>query len=327
MLEELGISVEAEAVYRLLLTSSRRAVADIAEASGLSENSVQAQMGLLTELGLLRPGPEPGTVHAVGPEVGLAGLLAGREMALAAERTRVESARSNLELFVRECVEARTAQSRVEHLAGIDMVRGRLQELAASARFEMLNVVATRPSPGALEASKVSDGELLERGVSVRSLCLSSTANDKETMLYGRWLREHGGEIRTTAALPLRMVVVDRAIAMLPSNPEDSAQGADVHIGGSVVVALVALFESLWGQAAPIDDWQPRRIDLTADLVSDQHREVLALLAAGATDETVARKLDVSVRTARRIAAEIAAQLKARSRFQAGVEAARQNLV
>lgn len=49
---------------------------------------------------------------------------------------------------------------------------------------------------------------------------------------------------------------------------------------------------------------------------------MLRLLAAGLTDEAVARRLDVSVRTLRRVTADLMERLEARSRFQAGYLAA-----
>lgn len=48
------------------------------------------------------------------------------------------------------------------------------------------------------------------------------------------------------------------------------------------------------------------------------------LLAAGSTDEVVARSLGFSVRTARRIIADLMGRLQASSRFQAGAQAVAQ---
>lgn len=65
--------------------------------------------------------------------------------------------------------------------------------------------------------------------------------------------------------------------------------------------------------AAPVLTWS----------LSDREWAVLRLLAQGYTDESVARTLGVSLRTARRVAAELMVRLGARSRFQAGLMAAR----
>jgi DNA-binding NarL/FixJ family response regulator len=52
-----------------------------------------------------------------------------------------------------------------------------------------------------------------------------------------------------------------------------------------------------------------------------QERAVLRMLAQGYTDEAIAKRLGVSPRTARRIAANLMERLDARSRFEAGVHA------
>jgi len=84
------------------------------------------------------------------------------------------------------------------------------------------------------------------------------------------------------------------------------------------VAALVALFEQIWLSANPPGVTQPR----DERGLNPQEQEILRLLASGQTDEVVARRLDVSVRTGRRITAELMERLGARSRFQAGYLAA-----
>jgi DNA-binding NarL/FixJ family response regulator len=58
-------------------------------------------------------------------------------------------------------------------------------------------------------------------------------------------------------------------------------------------------------------------------VISVHEQALLRFLAAGLTDDAAARRLGVSVRTARRQVAAIMARLGASSRFQAGYEAAR----
>jgi DNA-binding NarL/FixJ family response regulator len=59
------------------------------------------------------------------------------------------------------------------------------------------------------------------------------------------------------------------------------------------------------------------------DAPTRAERELLTLLAAGATHETVAHRLDIPLRTTRRRIAALMKQLGAVSPFQAGAEAAR----
>ncbi|MCM1965674.1 helix-turn-helix transcriptional regulator [Streptomyces sp. G1] len=53
--------------------------------------------------------------------------------------------------------------------------------------------------------------------------------------------------------------------------------------------------------------------------MNPQESTIIALLAQGHTDESIAKRLGVSQRTARRIAADLMERLGARSRFEAGV--------
>jgi len=56
-------------------------------------------------------------------------------------------------------------------------------------------------------------------------------------------------------------------------------------------------------------------------------RELLGLLAEGLTDEVVAKRLNVSLRTERRMVAELMRRLGANGRFDAGVKAARRRWI
>ncbi|WP_084724905.1 LuxR C-terminal-related transcriptional regulator [Streptacidiphilus melanogenes] len=60
---------------------------------------------------------------------------------------------------------------------------------------------------------------------------------------------------------------------------------------------------------------------------TDLERELLALLAQGLTDATVAKRLNMSLRTERRMVAELMRRLGASGRFEAGVKAARRRWI
>jgi DNA-binding NarL/FixJ family response regulator len=83
------------------------------------------------------------------------------------------------------------------------------------------------------------------------------------------------------------------------------------------VTTATELFERIWPDAVPLAD---NDIPVDTDL-SLREREMLRLLALGATDEFAAAQLNISVRTVRRMVAQIMHRLGARSRFQAGVKA------
>jgi DNA-binding NarL/FixJ family response regulator len=85
----------------------------------------------------------------------------------------------------------------------------------------------------------------------------------------------------------------------------------------SIVAALTMWFESLWDRAAPMPELEGGRMS------PDGRQFLLEQLMAGATDEVIARKLGIGLRTVRRRIAALMSELGVDTRFQAGVEAVR----
>ncbi|MEU1129050.1 helix-turn-helix transcriptional regulator [Streptomyces sp. NPDC005900] len=110
-------------------------------------------------------------------------------------------------------------------------------------------------------------------------------------------------------------MILDREAAIVPTDGENSAAGALVL---GTYGTLTALFDSLWEKAAPLGAVARDRDE---DGLAPQEVEVLKMLAQGLTDEAVAKRLGVSPRTVRRIAADLIEKLAARSRLQAGARA------
>lgn len=126
--------------------------------------------------------------------------------------------------------------------------------------------------------------------------------------------------MRTVASLPTRMILMDRMTAMISVSSDDTAAGAVLLTGQGTLTALCALFETTWESAQPLGESVPT----DPNGLTGQQSTTLRLLAEGHTDETIAKRLGVSHRTARRIASELMERLDARSRFEAGVRAVQQ---
>jgi DNA-binding CsgD family transcriptional regulator len=125
--------------------------------------------------------------------------------------------------------------------------------------------------------------------------------------------------VRLAPRLPLRMVIGDRRVAMLPLMTPGSVL---LVKPSSLLDALVALFDDQWARGYPA-----RSPQLPAGGLAEADLETLRLLATGIKDEAIARQLGVSMRTARRRISGLLARLGAESRFQAGAEAARRGLI
>jgi DNA-binding CsgD family transcriptional regulator len=324
MLEVLGLEPDAEAVYRKILEDPRAGVEEIGARLSCSIHRVRDALDELARLSLLRPSwDDPGGMRLVSPEVGLSSLLAHQEADLAEKQRQIAASRSAVATMVADYATLHPGRqhAEAEHLIGLDAVRGKLEALAHAGIGEVMAfATGGAQTPANLAASRSLDREALERGTAIRTVYLDSVRNDSATLDYLRWLDELGAQIRTAATLPLRMTVFDRKMALIPVNPDRSEVGAVIQHGAGVVTAMCALFEQTWLTATPLGETRARG----EDGLTNQEREIIALLGQGHTDEVIARRLGVSVRTSRRITADLMIRLGARSRFQAGAHATQQ---
>nr|WP_202549129.1 LuxR C-terminal-related transcriptional regulator [Streptomyces sp. SID8352] len=305
-----------------MLGHPREGVVQLALLLSMSEEQVRSGLDRLSELALVHPSAQEGVgFRAVGPETAMEVLLARQQAELAAQQMRVEASRAAAAQLIAECsaLRPRSPDADAEQLIGPDEIRERLARLASRATEEITTFAPGGAHTAAdLEASRGPNAELLERGVRIRTVYLDSVRNHQPTLDHVDWLNNHGGQVRTSPTLPIRMIIADRCNAVLPIDTSDARAGAVVLSGAGTVAALCALFESVWQTATPLG--HTPRADPNG--LPPQESATLHLLAQGYTDEAIAKRLGVSPRTARRVAADLMERLSARSRFQAGVNAA-----
>ncbi|MEV7670271.1 LuxR C-terminal-related transcriptional regulator [Streptomyces sp. NPDC088752] len=324
MLVELGLDSMAEAVYRAMLAHPQHGVRAIAHSLDLTENQVRHALDTLSELTLVRPSYEfQDQLRAVPPALGMEVLMARQQAELAARQQRLEASREAAARLIADYATLTPTISGpgVEQLIGLDQIRDRLAALTGEVREELLGLNTDGAQTAqAMEASRPLDRELLDRGVRIRTVYLDSVRNDEPTLAYADWLTTRGAQVRTAPMLPNRMIVVDRKTAVIPLASQDTAAGAMVLTSDGIVTALCALFETIWATAQPLGSGSAAdEHGLTA-----QQNAALQLLAAGHTDDAIAKRLGVSPRTARRIATDLMERLGARSRFEAGARAVQQ---
>jgi DNA-binding CsgD family transcriptional regulator/sugar-specific transcriptional regulator TrmB len=324
--ESLGLQPDAAVLYRAILDNPQYGVNDLGNLLGWLTDRVRSTLDELAELSLVRPSWEqPETLLAVSPAVGFSILLAQQEQELLRRQQELAANRRAVMELIEEHSWYRHARyAGIEHLTGLDEIRSRIEELAASCETELMAFVPRgAQSKEAMEASRPLDLAMLQRGVLVRTVYLQSIHNDVLTLDYAHWLADAGALVRTFGALSQRLIIYDRQAALVPVDPDDEAAGALLSHGTGIVNALCEHFEGVWAKATDLNH-QPRR---RGEELTDQQLAVLQLLADGHTDETIARRLGVSLRTTRRITAELMRFLGARSRFQAGVRASERGLL
>ncbi|MFA7763627.1 LuxR C-terminal-related transcriptional regulator [Streptomyces sp. NRRL S-448] len=320
MLASLGLDTTAEAVYRAMLAEPGGGVAALATHIGTTEQLVREGLDVLSELALVRPSAENGGVRAVSPDIGMEILMARQQADLAAQQQRLEASRAVAAQLIAEYADMRPAAASpgVEQLIGLDRIRDRLARLTREVRGEVMTFAPGGPQTEEnIAGSRPLDAELLGRGIRTRVVYLDSVRHHKPTVEYANWTASLGGQVRTVASLPTRLIIVDRTTAVIPVSSEDTAGGAVVLTGQGTLTALCALYESVWAGAQPLGEAAARDVHG----LSSQEAAIISLLSEGHTDEAIAKRLGVSARTARRIANDLMERLGARSRFEAGVRA------
>ncbi|WP_262706017.1 MULTISPECIES: helix-turn-helix transcriptional regulator [Streptomyces] len=208
----------------------------------------------------------------------------------------------------------------VRRFDGADAVHTRLRELCGRATKECRIFSSSYVQlPNSVEQGNQWERVVAERGISIRAVHQDSFRGDSTELGAARWLASLGGRIRTVPVLPTPMALVDEHIALVPLDPEDATRGALELNGHEAVAALRTIFEHFWVTATPWDE--PAQRDREG--LSPRERDLLRLLASGFTDESMCRKLGISLRTVRRAVADLMARLGAHSRFEAGVQAVR----
>lgn len=317
MLDALGLAQGVQKVYETLLANPRAGVTELSALLVRSEADIRADLDVLADLALVRPSrEEPGRLLPVDPRMSFKLLVRRQRAELERRHRQIEQSQVAMAGVVAGAIDAGNG---LEQLHGLDAIQSRFELLTASAQFEYASLVPGRAiSAESLEASRGLDLELLHNGISMRVLYQEAVRNDSVTTSYGQWLVEHGGEVRTAPALPSRMLIVDRATALVPLDPSNPSAGALCTSAPGVVEHMAVLFDQIWSAATPLAGLHPVEPDSGLTPVE---RELLRLLANGATDQTAANRLGLSLRTVRRIMAELMTRLDATSRFEAGLKA------
>ncbi|RKS96921.1 regulatory LuxR family protein [Streptomyces sp. 3211.6] len=318
MLEVLGLTPGATLTYQAMLDHPAYGVDEIAAHCGLTAVQVHGHLDELARLTLVRVSAErPGQLRAVSPDVGLTNALARQEAELAHRQAQLAASRAAVTRMVADRAEHRTSHG--ERLLGMDAIQARLESMGHSATTEALGSQPGNQRPEDLAAGRLTDAEALSRGIAMRTLYQDSARNQPHVATYAHWLLSQGGEVRTAATIPPRMVIIDRSQALVPIDPADNRKGALYVTEPGILAALLDLFEQAWNTAVPLGAAHPEdtRTGLTAT-----ERELLRLLGSGLTDDAAGQRLGISSRTVGRHMSSIMERLGASSRFEAGIKAA-----
>ena len=316
MLEVLGVTSAEDEVYAHLATVVSAAEAEIAAATRLSHEDVRTALAGLIERGLaLR--------MADSPERFVAASLVVVESMISKRFTELRSAQQALDGLTsqfRANSLARAADGAFEIVRGRDALRRCSLNLLSSAASEVLNLVKP-PIIVVQSEERVQPGESVRGRVIFETRALESPGaleaiqNDLRSQ----------DQIRVHTSLPIKMLAIDRSVALVPlAQPDTTPVGVLVR-RSAVLDAFLALFEYVWATAVPLHvDNANSPTPKESSFLSEDDRRLLSLLLAGLTDEAIASHQGTSVRTVQRRVHALMKAAYVRTCMQLAWEAARQ---
>lgn len=324
----LGVEPVEELAYRHVLSTGSATPAEIAGALDLDEPRATALLTHLEHLGLVLPVDGTSGYAAVDPRSALRALTDGYTLHVDRLREHIPELAAVFE-DARRTADAPTLTQLVSGRSDIADWYGRL-----SHEVEREFLGFDRP-PYVVTPTDSLEGLAISRGVVWRSVYAAASFDVPGRLDRVRADVVMGEQARVTAAVPVKLAIVDRRLAMVSLNLSLDEPEALVTASPPLVEALCLMFENYWEHAQPLRQWrvgdvtnEPRPRTHTGRGQRDrdptpEERELLALLTAEVKDDVIARELGISVRTLGRRLRDLMDALGATSRFRAGVEAAR----
>ena len=316
LLRSLGIGEDEERAYRMLLVR-RSATAE--EAAAVLEISVADADTLLQSAeakGLASHSPErPRRYLPTPPELAVDFLIQQQSAVIA-------KARSAVPFFQSLTAETPTQSNELE-LVEVITNRVALGRMLEQQQREMQSeVFAFQRAP---ELYPDGHQKVVPKHLRIRSISDSSYISLPGRLALLQRLVELGEEARFAHSLPMKMIVWDRRIALIPLSVDNQEGPALLVRGSSLLDALCALFDLMWERSAPVAfaaSAQPANLKPNTRL-SQAANDLIPLLAAGLNDKVIAHQGDLSKTTLNRRISELMQAFDARTRFQLGWRAAR----
>lgn len=316
-----GIEPPAHLLYRLLLNRPDTTAPQLATEANLPLADVQHHLTQLSHGGLITPVTDS-QYRAHAPDASL-----GEHIGL-----QLDNLRSNysllqdlLEIYREGGHDGHHQGTRWESITGQAAIQARLMRMEAGAELQIRNFVK---SPIVMQAPNYDEHEVRQqRGVHQQILYERGILNDLDDEVHMDYLHrciEYGDEVRFAAQLPVKLVLVDGRELLLEEPPTDQPR-ALITSHPPIVALADSLFEQLWMTSVPA----PHSEEETSHNhgPSEEDRLLLSLLIAGLTDQAIATRLGIGLRTVQRRVRELMNLAQVDTRIQLGWQAARRHWV
>ncbi|MEU2379978.1 helix-turn-helix domain-containing protein [Streptomyces misionensis] len=296
MLAAIGLDERHEAAYRALVAVGAAEVADLARRLTLAEQDTEHALRRLERQGLAaRSSARPGRWVAAPPAVALGALLTRQRH----ELEQAELAAALLAREYRAAADEPAVHDLVEVVTGASAVAQRFLQLQLGATEEVCALVTGNPvvvSAAENEAEEQAAG----RGVRYRVVVERAVLDPPQGLGGLAAALGRGERVRVVDRVPTKLVVADRSLAMVPLTSRSAEPAALVVHASGLLELLTGLFESVWREALPLRLNRQGAAEEVPDGPDGTDLEVLSLLLAGLTDASVAKQLDLGLRTVQR---------------------------
>jgi predicted transcriptional regulator/DNA-binding CsgD family transcriptional regulator len=322
MWEVVGIPDAEARVYEALILQGHSTVEGLSGRTNFTTARITRALTSLIGRGLVtRTAGRPAQYYAVAPSLAGSVLIAKREHELG----QLQQHLNKLDEAFHTEMAANQGADHVERIEGAARIWRTFVRIQRSARQEVR--AFDKPpyfvSPGEHgdEGPNLEERRFLETGTVGYRVVYDQESVAMPGRLENIWEGIRRGErARVGSALPAKLVISDDEVAIVSSS-------ADYHNGlaylirrSSLLDIICGLFEATWDRAVPLNRAESKAGETP---LSHRDRQLLGLLASGATDTVIARTFDWSIRTVQRHIHELMQHVGARTRFQIGMEAAR----
>ena len=324
MLEIVGLTSSEEAVYLALLDLPPVTVSDALQAcTDIERADVLAALESLADKGLVnRLQKAPRRYTPVAPETVLGIQLMDREEELNRARAVVADLSQRYRSVPR--------QTGVEEL--VEIVTGKRRTLqrwlgALRSANSQVRVLERPPFESQSADPYPAEVEVLSRGVPVKVVYDQSGVRSPIVIARRRAEIAAGEQARMTGEVPLHLLLVDDRLALMPLRQDrPRTDGLLVVYPCALLDGLSALFEKTWNEAIPFTLDASSPPDGSASVFHNATtRTILSLLAAGLSDQAIARRLGCSERTVQRYVQRMMDAVGAKTRFQAALQIGQRN--
>jgi DNA-binding NarL/FixJ family response regulator len=317
MLTALGATETEDRVYCFVATTVSATSAEIRAGTGLSNARVSEALDGLRGRGLVSPSSDDPVRYVASSPGTIEAMISNRLRELREAQEMLDSIADK-----RRAGQTNGRAAGVfEVVHGQQALRHHALHLLHTARSEVLNMV--KPP---LIAVQSSERELPGNGARNRVIFETGALETPGTLDAIRDGLRGTDEVRVHPNLPVKMLAVDRCVALVPMAQRDTTPVGILIYSSAVLDALLALFEYVWDRGVTLHMVGAPAAPGPADAaLSPEDRQLLSLLLAGLTDEAIATHFRISVRTVQRKVHALMEVANVRTRMQLAWEAARQD--